>query len=90
MGFVGSHTVQALADLGHDCVATSHRTTRALGTGISIEHVNVADHDTMLALGEKYAIDGIIHLADPALAHLGDPNASAATLLADMRTCPCT
>ena len=48
MGFVGSHTVQALADLGHDCVATSHRTTRALGTEISIEHVNIADHDAML------------------------------------------
>jgi UDP-glucose 4-epimerase len=86
MGFIGSHTVQALVDLGHECVATSHRTTRELGAGISIEHVNAADHDAMLALGERYPIDGIIHLADPSLAHLSDLNAGAATLLTDMRT----
>jgi UDP-glucose 4-epimerase len=86
MGFIGSHTVQALADLGHDCVATSHRATRAVAARASIEHVNVADRDAMLALGERHAIDGIIHLADPALAHLADPNAGAATLLDDLRT----
>jgi UDP-glucose 4-epimerase len=86
MGFIGSHTVQALADLGHDCVATCHRTTRDLGAGIAIEHVDLADRDAMLALGERYPIDGIIHLADPALAHLADPTIDPAMLLADLRT----
>jgi UDP-glucose 4-epimerase len=85
MGFIGSHTVQALADLGHECVATSHRTTRALGDAVAIEPVDVADRDAMLGLGERHAIGGIVHLADPALAHLGDPSAGLATLLADMR-----
>ena len=85
MGFIGSHTVQALADLGHHCVVTSHRTTRHLGDTVSIEQVNVADRDGMVGLGERYAIDGIVHLADPALAHLGDPSAGPATLVADMR-----
>jgi UDP-glucose 4-epimerase len=85
MGFIGSHTVQALVDLGHGCVATSHRTTRELGGNVSVEPVDVADRDGMVALGERHAIDGIVHLADPALAHLADPSAAPATLLADMR-----
>jgi UDP-glucose 4-epimerase len=85
MGFIGSHTVQALTDLGHSCVVTRHRTRRDLGDTISIEPVDVADRDAMLALGERHQLGGIVHLADPALAHLGDPNAGSATLVADMR-----
>jgi UDP-glucose 4-epimerase len=85
MGFIGSHTVQALADLGHGCVVTSHRTTRDLGDTISIEQVDVADRDAMLRLGDRHAIDGIVHLADPALAHLGDLRAGPAMLITDMR-----
>ena len=85
MGFIGSHAVQALAELGHGCVVTSRRTTRDLGENISIEQVDVADRDAMVGLGHLYAIGGIVHLADPALTHLGDPSASPATLLADMR-----
>lgn len=85
MGFIGSHTVQALAHLGHGCVVTSHRTTRDLGDRISAEQVNVADREAMLRLGDRHAIGGIVHLADPALAHLGDPSAGPATLLADVR-----
>ncbi|HJS93168.1 MAG TPA: NAD(P)-dependent oxidoreductase [Solirubrobacteraceae bacterium] len=85
MGFIGSHTAQALADLGDDCVVTSHRTSRDLGDAISTEQVNVADRDAMMGLGDRHAIDGIVHLADPALAHLGDPGAGPAALLADMR-----
>jgi UDP-glucose 4-epimerase len=85
MGFIGSHTVQALADLGHGCVATSHRTARELGDAVSVEHVDVADRDAMLELGERHEIGGIVHLADPALVHLGDPSAGPATLVSDMR-----
>ena len=85
MGFIGSHAVEALADLGHRCVVTSHRRTRDLGDTISIEQVNVADRDAMVGLGERHAIGGIVHLADPALAHLGDPSGGPATLVADMR-----
>jgi len=85
MGFIGSHTAQALTDLGHGCVVTSHRTTRDLGDHISVERLDVADSDAMVALGERHAVDGIVHLADPALAHLGDPSTGADTLAADMR-----
>ena len=85
MGFLGSHVVRALADLGHGCVATSHRARVDLADTVSVEHVDVSDRDAMVALGERYAIDGIIHLADPALTHLSDPDAGPATLLADMR-----
>lgn len=85
MGFIGSHTVQALADLGHECVATSRRTTHDLDGTSAIEHVDVADRRAMVGLGERHAIDGIVHLADPALAHLADPGAGPATLVADLR-----
>ena len=85
MGFIGSHTAHALADLGHGCVVTSRRTTRDLGDTISIEQVDVGDRDAMVGLGERHAIGGIVHLADPALAHLGDLSASPASLVADMR-----
>ena len=85
MGFIGSHTVQALTDLGHGCVVTSQRTARDLGDTVAIEHVNVADRDEMARLGERHEIGGIVHLADPALAHLGDPHAGLADLVADMR-----
>ena len=85
MGFIGSHTVQALTDLGHSCVVTSHRTTRDLGDTVAIEHVNVADRDEMVRLGERHEIGGIVHLADPALAHLADPHAGLVDLVADMR-----
>jgi UDP-glucose 4-epimerase len=85
MGFIGSHTAQALADLGHDCVVTSRRTAGELGDTISTERVDVADRDGMLGLGQRHPIGGIVHLADPALAHLGEPSIGPATLLADMR-----
>jgi UDP-glucose 4-epimerase len=85
MGFIGSHTVQALTDLGHSCVVTSRRTTRDLGDNVAIEHVDVADRDEMVRLGGRYEIGGIVHLADPALAHLGDPHAGPADLVADLR-----
>lgn len=85
MGFVGSHTAQALAGLGHACVVTSHRTSLDLGESVVVEQVDVADRDAMLALRERHAIGGIVHLADPALAHLGDASAAHATLIADMR-----
>ena len=85
MGFIGSHTAQALTDLGHSCVVTSHRSTNELDDTISSERVDVAERKAMLGLGERQVIDGIVHLADPALAHLGDPSTGPATLLTDMR-----
>jgi UDP-glucose 4-epimerase len=84
-GFIGSHTAQALVDLGHDCVVTGRRSTGDLDGSISFERVDVADREAMLGIGERHAIGGIIHLADPALAHLGDPSAGPSTLVADMR-----
>jgi UDP-glucose 4-epimerase len=85
MGFIGSHTVRALTALGHRCVATSHRTTRDLGDAVSVEQVSVADREALRGLGERHAIDGIVHLADPALAHLGEQDDGPADLVADMR-----
>jgi UDP-glucose 4-epimerase len=85
MGFIASHTAQALADLGHGCVVASHRSARDLSDTMSIEQVDSADRDALLGLGERHAIGGIVPLADPALARLGDLSAGPATLVADMR-----
>jgi UDP-glucose 4-epimerase len=85
MGFIGSHTAAALTDLGHACVVTSHRANRDLGDSVAVEKVDVADREAMVGLGDRHRIGGIVHLADPALAHLGEPGAGPATLVADMR-----
>lgn len=85
MGFIGSHTVCALRKLGHRCVAASHRTRRDMGDDVFVERVDVTDRDAMAALGERHAIEGIVHLADPALAHLGAGEVTPTSLIADMR-----
>jgi UDP-glucose 4-epimerase len=84
-GFIGSHTAQALADLGHGCLVTGRRTHHDLDEGISAEQVDVGDRNAMVALGERHTIGGIVHLADPAAANHRDPSAGPATLVADMR-----
>jgi UDP-glucose 4-epimerase len=92
MGFIGQHTVRALADLGHSCLVTSHRTIshRAfgdseLGERVVVEPVDVAERAAVMALGERHRISGIVHLADPALTHLADRDLTPATLIEDQR-----
>ncbi|MFJ6486460.1 MULTISPECIES: NAD-dependent epimerase/dehydratase family protein [unclassified Streptomyces] len=66
-GFIGSHTVRALLDLGEDCVVIQ-RSTRALptvlaDTRVRVERADVTDRQALLAVGRRHTITGIVHLA---------------------------
>ena len=66
LGMIGAHTAAALADLGEDVIITAHRRTDLpsfLAGGVAVEVVDVADGDALLALGDRYDIHGIVHLA---------------------------
>lgn len=66
-GFIGSHTVRALLDLGEDCVVVQRRTTEPppvlAGATVAVEHVDIADRDALLAVGRRHDVTGIVHLA---------------------------
>jgi nucleoside-diphosphate-sugar epimerase len=66
LGMIGAHTARALVDLGHDVVVTSHRRTDVpsfLAGKVSVESLDVTDREAFLALGERYEISDIVHLA---------------------------
>jgi UDP-glucose 4-epimerase len=65
-GFIGSHTVQALLDLGESCVLAQRRAVDLpeAWTGRCVaERVDVADREGFLELGRRHKITGIVHLA---------------------------
>ncbi|MET9470764.1 MULTISPECIES: NAD(P)-dependent oxidoreductase [unclassified Streptomyces] len=67
LGFIGSHTVRALLDLGEDCVVVQ-RHARELpavlaGERVEVEQADVTDRDALLAIGHRHDITGIVHLA---------------------------
>ncbi|MEU9085988.1 NAD(P)-dependent oxidoreductase [Streptomyces sp. NPDC048357] len=67
LGFIGSHTVRSLLDLGEDCVVVQRR-ARGLpavltGARVQVEQADVADRDALLAIGDRHDITGIVHLA---------------------------
>ncbi|MGW0659199.1 NAD-dependent epimerase/dehydratase family protein [Streptodolium elevatio] len=57
LGFIGSHTVRALLDLGEDCVVVQRRprSLPAMLTGgrVAVEQADVADRDALLAIGRR-------------------------------------
>ncbi|MYS05552.1 NAD-dependent epimerase/dehydratase family protein, partial [Streptomyces sp. SID6041] len=67
LGFIGSHTVRALLDLGEECVVVQRR-ARALppvleGEPVRVEQADVTDREALLAVGRRHDITGIVHLA---------------------------
>jgi len=66
LGMIGAHTASALVDLGHDVVVTAHRRTDVplfLAGKVSVERLDVTDREAFLALGDRYEISDIVHLA---------------------------
>ncbi|MFV2085726.1 NAD-dependent epimerase/dehydratase family protein [Micromonospora sp. LOL_021] len=67
VGFIGSHTVRALAEAGEECVLLQRRTPRIpphlADLPIHVVQADVADLDALLAVGRRYPITGIVHLA---------------------------
>ena len=77
LGFIGLHTARQLLDLGEQCVLTQYRVPREpgfikdeLGKRIFIEKLDITDAAALDAIGARHEVDGIIHLAVPALGGL--------------------
>lgn len=78
LGFIGLSTARSLIDLGETCVLTRFHVARdpefmsdEFGKRAFIEQLDVTDAASFSALGDKYDIDGIIHLAVPGFGALG-------------------
>ncbi|WP_307846952.1 NAD(P)-dependent oxidoreductase [Micromonospora sp. D93] len=66
LGMIGAHTARALTDLGHAVVATAHRRTvrpAFLPDDVIVERLDVTDPAAVSALGDRYQITDIVHLA---------------------------
>jgi UDP-glucose 4-epimerase len=67
LGFIGSHTVQALLDGGEECVLVQ-RSHAEVPVGrfdapVAVEQADATDLDALLAAGRRHRITGIVHLA---------------------------
>ncbi len=70
MGFIGLNTARALLALGETCVLTRHQSAHLpedlkgeVGTLLFVESLDLTNGDALLALGERYPLTGIVHLA---------------------------
>jgi len=66
-GFIGSHTVRALHELGQECVLLQRRAPEVpqqlADLPVHVLQGDVADLDRLLEVGATYPITGIVHLA---------------------------
>ncbi|QUQ65190.1 NAD-dependent epimerase/dehydratase family protein [Kutzneria sp. CA-103260] len=63
LGFIGSHTAQALLDLGESCVLAQRRPTAEPSDLGEVVQVDITDLDSLRAVGDRHKITGIVHLA---------------------------
>jgi UDP-glucose 4-epimerase len=67
LGFIGSHTVRALLDLGEGCVLVQRRTPEVpadlTDAQVAVEQADVGDPAALLDIGTRHKITGIVHLA---------------------------
>jgi UDP-glucose 4-epimerase len=70
LGSIGSHTAQALLDLGESVVLTAHRSAQLPeflagqpGGRVVVEPLDTTDEAAFLDLGKRHEITGIVHLA---------------------------
>jgi UDP-glucose 4-epimerase len=68
LGFIGSHAARALLALGEPCLLTRHSAApRDVPDGAAAERLDMTHRDAFLALGDRYPITGIVHLASTPL-----------------------
>src|SRR5262245_29310803 len=67
LGFIGSHTVRALLDLGEGCVLVQRRTASVpaglADEQVAVEQADITDLAALLDIGTRHKITGIVHLA---------------------------
>jgi UDP-glucose 4-epimerase len=67
LGFIGSHTVRALLDLGESCVLVQRRAAEVpeafAGEPVFAERADTTDLAALREIGDRHKITGIVHLA---------------------------
>jgi nucleoside-diphosphate-sugar epimerase len=66
LGMIGAHTARALTDLGRDVIVTAHGRNDVpafLAGRVTVESLDVTDRAAVLAVGSRYEITDIVHLA---------------------------
>jgi UDP-glucose 4-epimerase len=67
LGFIGSHTVRSLLDLGEGCVLVQRRAAGVpaslAGAQVAVEQADITDLTALLDVGTRHKITGIVHLA---------------------------
>jgi UDP-glucose 4-epimerase len=67
LGFIGSHTVRALLDLGEECVLVQRRSAEVPAdlaeARVAVERADITDLTALLDVGARHKITGIVHLA---------------------------
>jgi UDP-glucose 4-epimerase len=85
LGFIGSHTTQALLDLGEGCVLVQRRSAELpadfAGQQVVAEQADVTDLPSLLDIGTRHKITGIVHLAASWPASSGQPEDAVSTAL---------
>lgn len=66
-GFIGSHTVRALAEAGEECILLQRRHSEVpphlADLPVHVVQGDVSDLDSLLEAGRRYPVTGIVHLA---------------------------
>ena len=66
LGMIGAYTARSLVDLGQEVVVTTHHRADVpsfLARKVTVEPLDVTDRTAFLALGNRYSITDIVHLA---------------------------
>jgi UDP-glucose 4-epimerase len=67
LGHIGSATVQALLDIGEECVLVQRRSPEVpdgrFSAPVTAVQADVKDFDSLRAIGRDHAITGIVHMA---------------------------
>ncbi|GAA2324540.1 NAD-dependent epimerase/dehydratase family protein [Streptomyces violaceusniger] len=67
LGFIGSHTVQALLDAGEECVLVQRSSAEPpvgrFDAPVAVERADITDLSALLDVGTRHKITGIVHLA---------------------------
>jgi UDP-glucose 4-epimerase len=70
LGFIGSHTTRAFLDLGQRCVLVQRRVPEPpdllraeVGRRVFLEQADINDLPSLLAIGTRHHVTGVVHLA---------------------------
>ncbi|MFI7636397.1 NAD-dependent epimerase/dehydratase family protein [Nonomuraea sp. NPDC049400] len=67
LGFIGTHTTRALLDLGESCLLVQRRPAVVpeafAGEPVVVEQADLTEESSLLELGKRHEITGIVHLA---------------------------